>query len=500
MAALMCFVRTIMHPTTASFDLLLVVACAMLAPVAAFLSAGASVAGPRGCRAALATLRCQQQAPVATPRSRLAPSRRELLQGAAAAGLLGRGAPPAFAEYGSDVVGGLELVVPQAELLANLASVPARSVIITGANSGVGLAAAKLLTAAGHRVTLACRTQAKANAAAEACMTYAASKGDAGPATGKAGFYAGRRPGGEAVGAECDLSSFASVRAFAESVKGEPLDVLALNAGLSLSVGDNVEKFTADGFELTVGTNHLGHFLLYSLLRATLAKSANPRLVITGSGVHDPASEGGKQGGPEKWASMGAFQGLEGGKGFSMVDGGKYDPDKAYKDSKLCNLLFMGEAARREQGKMTVNAFSPGLIAGLRRTHACTCVHPHVHSLTLSHAHAHTHVHAQTQKDFSGTRIHCSRKSSTPSRRLWVWARTTTLRAAPSRIWRWILLWMARPEVGSTLCRWANTASRSTARASRRRTKTSRPSCGSSAAPCLRRRVGGRRELEEERA
>lgn len=337
------------------------VACAMLAPAAAFLSAGTS--GPRGCRAALATLRCQQQSPVA-PRSRLAPSRRELLQGAAAAGLLGRGAP-AFAEYGSDVAGGLELIVPQAELLANLASVPARSVIITGANSGVGLAAAKLLTAAGHRVTLACRTQAKADAAAEACMAYAASKGDAGPATGKAGFYAGRRPGGEAVGAECDLSSFASVRAFVESVKGKPLDVLALNAGLSLSVGDDVEKFTADGFELTVGTNHLGHFLLYSLLRPTLAKSASPRLVITGSGVHDPASEGGKQGGPEKWASMGAFQGLEGGKGFSMVDGGKYDPDKAYKDSKLCNLLFMGEAARREQGKMTVNAFSPGLIAGL---------------------------------------------------------------------------------------------------------------------------------------
>jgi NAD(P)-dependent dehydrogenase (short-subunit alcohol dehydrogenase family) len=471
----------------------------MLAPAAAFLSAGTS--GKRGCRAALATLRCQQQSPVA-PRSRLAPSRRELLQGAAAAGLLGRGAP-AFAEYGSDVAGGLELVVPQAELLANLASVPARSVIITGANSGVGLAAAKLLTAAGHRVTLACRTQAKADAAAEACMVYAASKGDAGPATGKAGFFAGRRPGGEAVGAECDLSSFASVRAFAESVKGKPLDVLALNAGLSLSVGDNVEKFTADGFELTVGTNHLGHFLLYSLLRPTLAKSASPRLVITGSGVHDPASEGGKQGGPEKWASMGAFQGLEGGKGFSMVDGGKYDPDKAYKDSKLCNLLFMGEAARREQGKMTVNAFSPGLIAGLRRTHART--HERTHANTYARTHAcihvraptctltqslslsltHTHVHTQTHKDFSGTRTLCSRKSSTLSRRRWGWARTTTSRAAPSRIWRLILLWMARPEAGMTLCRWASTASQSTARAWRRRTKTSRLSCGSSAAPCF---------------
>ena len=194
-------------------------------------------------------------------------------------------------------------------------------------------------------------------------MTYASNTGDAGPATGKKGFYSGRRPGGIAVGAECDLSSLDSVRKFAASVQGEPLDVLALNAGVSLSVGDKEEKFTADGFELTVGTNHLGHFLLYNLLRPTMLKSASPRVVVTGSGVHDPASEGGKQGGPEKWASMGSFAGLEGGEGFSMIDGGKYDPDKAYKDSKLCNLLFMAEAARREQGKITVNAFSPGLIA-----------------------------------------------------------------------------------------------------------------------------------------
>jgi len=48
---------------------------------------------------------------------------------------------------------------------------------------------------------------------------------------------------------------------------------------------------------------------------------------------------------------------------FTMVDGGPYDPDKAYKDSKLCNMLFMSEASRRYNGKITANAFSPGLIA-----------------------------------------------------------------------------------------------------------------------------------------
>ena len=46
-----------------------------------------------------------------------------------------------------------------------------------------------------------------------------------------------------------------------------------------------------------------------------------------------------------------------------MVDGGAYDPDKAYKDSKLCNMLFTAEAARRYRDRITVNAFSPGLIA-----------------------------------------------------------------------------------------------------------------------------------------
>ena len=46
-----------------------------------------------------------------------------------------------------------------------------------------------------------------------------------------------------------------------------------------------------------------------------------------------------------------------------MIDGGAYDPDKAYKDSKLCDMLFMLEAARRGKGKVTANSFSPGLIA-----------------------------------------------------------------------------------------------------------------------------------------
>ena len=68
----------------------------------------------------------------------------------------------------------IERVISQSTLTAALTSAVPRDIVITGANSGVGLAGAKLLTAAGHRVTLACRTQAKADAAAAACMDYAA--------------------------------------------------------------------------------------------------------------------------------------------------------------------------------------------------------------------------------------------------------------------------------------------------------------------------------------
>ena len=252
----------------------------------------------------------------------------------------------------------LQTIIPQKELLASLASAPVRNVIITGANSGVGLAGSKLLVAAGHHVTLACRTQDKADAAAQACLDYAAST-----ATTDA-FFPNRRPGGTATGAECDLSSMASIRKFAESMKDSPIDALALNAGFTYGAQDFEIRRTKDGFEETVGVNHLGHFYLANLLAPTLAKGGGngvgPRLVSTASGVHDPNTSGGDVGSPATLGSLSGF--LNDGPNFTMVDGGSYDPDKAYKDSKLCNMMFMLEASRRFNGQFTVNAFSPGLI------------------------------------------------------------------------------------------------------------------------------------------
>ena len=92
----------------------------------------------------------------------------------------------------------------------------------------------------------------------------------------------------------CDLADLGSVRAFAGALAREApaLDVLCLNAGVSPSRKAEVPARTKDGFEATIGVNHLGHFCLAALLRPTLAANAG-RLVVTASGVHDPASPGG---------------------------------------------------------------------------------------------------------------------------------------------------------------------------------------------------------------
>lgn len=93
---------------------------------------------------------------------------------------------------------------------------------------------------------------------------------------------------------------------------------------------------------------------------------AHPRLVVTASSVHDPDTPGGNVG---PGATLGELKGfvdlLEKGERFEMVDGQPYNADKAYKDSKLLNVLFTEEMARRlaaRGSKVTCNCFSPGLI------------------------------------------------------------------------------------------------------------------------------------------
>lgn len=161
---------------------------------------------------------------------------------------------------------------------AAIQSIGKKTVIITGANSGVGLAATKILAESGRwNIIMACRSRQKAIIARETI-----------------------KKGIENVEIQdLDLADTVSIRNFAKSC-GRDVDVIACNAGVQESTsgfggkeqGAQVLR-TKQGYEITVGTNHIGHFLLLQLMLERLRKSNSGRVVIVGSGVHDPDSPGG---------------------------------------------------------------------------------------------------------------------------------------------------------------------------------------------------------------
>jgi protochlorophyllide reductase len=142
---------------------------------------------------------------------------------------------------------------------------------------------------------------------------------------------------------------------------GESIDSLVLNAGLQYS-GASEPRWSVQGFELTFAVNHLAHQALLQRLLPLLLQGTAPRLVVTSSEVHDPTTAGGKVGQP---AGLADLDGLRQGAGAAMLNGGPFNAEKAYKDSKLCNLLMARELDRqlRQQGQtLPVLAWSPGLV------------------------------------------------------------------------------------------------------------------------------------------
>jgi len=218
------------------------------------------------------------------------------------------------------------------------------TVIITGGNSGVGFAAMRQLAALNtHDVVIACRSLERGKTAVNSLSI-----------------------GKENVKVELlDLADFQSIREFCTRWdKNRPIDVLCLNAGVQFNDAKSVPR-TKQGFEETIGVNHIGHWLLVNLLLENVKKSSAGRLVFTGSGVHNPEEPGGNVGSK---AGLENMAGLE--QGFlppvCMINGqNEYDGDKAYKDSKLCNVITTIELARRLQAQrsaVTCNVFNPGLI------------------------------------------------------------------------------------------------------------------------------------------
>ena len=177
-----------------------------------------------------------------------------------------------------------------------------RNAIVTGANSGLGLVTARELARRGALVVLACRNLEKGRAAL-AEVAAAAS-------------------GPEPELEELDLASLSSVRSFAERLNQAHLDLLVNNAGVMAAP----RRLTDDGFELHLGTNHLGHFALTDLLLPLMEGREDARVVTLSSNAH-------------KTVRGIAFDNLNGER--------RYFRWNAYGQSKLANLLFALELDRR---------------------------------------------------------------------------------------------------------------------------------------------------------
>ena len=220
-----------------------------------------------------------------------------------------------------------------------------KRLLITGASSGIGLEACRRLVLDGHHLTLLCRSPQRCREANDRLKDDGADPDNL-------------------VVRPMDLADLEDVERSCEQLleRGHHFDALVLNAGLQM-VGLRDPQFNRQGIELTFAVNQLAHQLILMRLLPLLLKSSQPRLIITASDVHNPASGGGRVGRP---AGLRTMDGLHSGAGFSMVDGhSAYDADKAYKDSKLCNVLMGREVARRlqEQGHpIPVIAWSPGLV------------------------------------------------------------------------------------------------------------------------------------------
>lgn len=222
------------------------------------------------------------------------------------------------------------------------------TVVITGASSGVGLQAARALAQTGQwHVVMACRDI---------------------PKTEKAAQSVGMSPDTYTI-IHLDLASLESVRQFVKTFResGKSLDALVCNAAVYLPLLKEPLR-SADGYELSVATNHLGHFLLCNLMLEDLKHSSakDPKLVILGTVTANPKELGGKIPIPAP-PDLGDMSGLEAGfkAPIAMINGKKFKSGKAYKDSKLCNMLTMLELHRRyhDSTGITFNALYPGCVA-----------------------------------------------------------------------------------------------------------------------------------------
>lgn len=195
----------------------------------------------------------------------------------------------------------------------------AKTIVITGATNGIGLCAAQALANLGHKVVLHGRNPAKGAAALEQIRA--------------------QNPQAQVEFICADFASLTQVRTLAEQINQLPqLDILINNAGAMFAQ----PMLTEDGFEATFAVNHLAPFLLTQLVLDKLMASAEARIINVASNAH-------KRAGPLDFADL--------------IQPRHYAPFKVYCHSKLANILFTRELARRLAGStIKVNCLHPGVV------------------------------------------------------------------------------------------------------------------------------------------
>ena len=222
------------------------------------------------------------------------------------------------------------------------------NIFITGASSGIGYQAALKLISIGYNIILPCKNILRANEILTNIFNQ---------------LPFDSYKNGNIYTPIMDLSDLNSIDLLCTEVREKRLniDILILNAGLQYT-GSKTPKRSAQGIELTFAVNHLSHFYLTQNLLPLISRNKYSKIIITSSEVHNPMSSGGRVGAK---ASLGNLTGLVSGSGFEMIDGNQFNADKAYKDSKLCNILFAKELSNRFKKKglsIPVIAWAPGLV------------------------------------------------------------------------------------------------------------------------------------------
>ena len=218
------------------------------------------------------------------------------------------------------------------------------TVLITGTTSGVGLNATRALVQQGWTVITANRSPQRAAAAADALDL----------------------PTERLRHVLMDLGDLESIRQAVEGLP-EQIDALVCNAAVYKPKLKQPER-SPQGYEISMATNHFGHFLLIQLLMQRLRASTHPsrRVVILGTVTANSKELGGKIPIPAP-ADLGDLSGFEAGfkDPVSMASGKSFKPGKAYKDSKLCNMITTQELHRRfhSQTGISFTSLYPGCVA-----------------------------------------------------------------------------------------------------------------------------------------